>query len=616
MSGIAGFCCFTNNLREEAGRWYPVLGAMSKAQTNTEEEHGHYLLSSHAGLSCTCAVKRDSKDDLPLRRQLGSQIATIVFHGEIYNQPELIRYLREEHVSCDTWSPDEIMLMGYLGSGIDFVKKVNGVFSFCIFDETRNRLYLVRDRLGVKPLYYTLRDNTLIFSTHPDSLFCHPGIDPVLDQEGLCEIFGVGPAKTPTKGVFRDIRQLLPGTALSFEKNCCNEEVYWQLSSHPHEDKPEQTVEKTRALIIDSVHLQMEPSEKVCTLLSGGIDSSLVTSICNTGFREREMCLSSYSFDFVQNDKHFQANDFQPSLDRPFVDQMVSYVQTDHHYLECDCSSLYTYLFKAVDARGLPCMADVESSLLYFCQEVAKEKEIALTGECADEIFGGYPWFHKESMIKADTFPWSMDSAPRTMLLKDELTEFLPLEAYARQAYEDTISSTPVWEEDTPAEKRRRELMYLTIRWFMQTLLDRMDCVANYTGLIARVPFADYRLVAYLWNVPTDIKNHSGEVKGLLRQASRGLLPDEILHRRKSPYPKTYDPKYEELLKNKLLEVLTDTASPLRNLVELQKVLSYFEKPSNLTKPFYGQLMAGPQLIAYMLQINYWLEHNHIKISL
>ena len=143
-----------------------------------------------------------------------------------------------------------------------------------------------------------------------------------------------------------------------------------------------------------------------------------------------------------------------------------------------------------------------------------------------------------------------------------------------------------------------------------------MDCVANYTGLIARVPFADYRLVAYLWNVPTDIKNHSGEVKGLLRQASRGLLPDEILHRRKSPYPKTYDPKYEELLKNKLLEVLTDTASPLRNLVELQKVLSYFEKPSNLTKPFYGQLMAGPQLIAYMLQINYWLEHNHIKISL
>ena len=354
----------------------------------------------------------------------------------------------------------------------------------------------------------------------------------------------------------------------------------------------------------------------ICTFLSGGVDSSLVTAVCSKELQKQGKVLDTYSFDFKDNDINFKANAFQPSQDRPYVDKMVNFSGTRHHYLECCNQDLYEYLFESVDARDLPCMADVEASMLYFCQKVATNHKVTLTGECADEIFGGYPWFHKKECFEADCFPWSMDFSPRTMLLKESVLERLPLEEYARAAYHKTIAETPVLSGENAEEKRRREISYLNLKWFMQTLLDRMDRTSMHVGLEARVPFADHRIVEYLWNVPWNMKCKDGEVKGLLRAAAKGYLPDDVLYRRKSPYPKTYDPAYENLLRQKLLEVLSDSQAPLRELIDSQKVNAFLQCPTDYGRPFYGQLMAGPQLLAYLLQINYWLETYHIAICL
>jgi len=609
MCGIAGFSNFSINYKEDAGKWYGVLQGMNGCQRHRGPDEEDVHLTGHCGLAhVRLSILDLACGQQPMKRQLGNHRASIVFNGEIYNMPKLRQDLQaagaELQTNCDT----EVILLGYLYYGIDYVKELNGIFSFCIWDETLEKLFLCRDRLGVKPLFYTLKENTLIFSSELKGILSFPGIEPVVDREGFCEILGLGPAKTYGKGVFKDICELLPGHLLEFHKGGFCTKPYWQLESKPHEDSWEQTVEKTRYLVTDAIKLQMLSDVPVCTFLSGGVDSSLVTSVCSTELQKQGKQLDTYSFDFKDNDVNFQSNAFQPSQDRPWVDKMVEYAHTNHHYLECCNKDLYEYLFKAVDARDLPCMADVEASMLYFCEKVARHNKVTLTGECADEIFGGYPWFHKKECFEADCFPWSMDFTPRTMLLKDEVAAVLPLEEYAREAYHKTISETPILMGESAEEKRRREISYLNLKWFMQTLLDRMDRTSMHVGLEARVPFADHRIVEYLWNVPWNMKCKDGVVKGLLREASKDYLPEEVLYRKKSPYPKTYDPAYEGLLRRELLTVLSKPSSPLNQLIDLKKVEAFLQCPSDYGRPFYGQLMAGPQLLAYLLQINYWME--------
>lgn len=617
MCGIAGFSNFYRNYREDSGKWYSVLQQMNRLQRHRGPDEEDVYLVRHCGLAhVRLSILDLSAGQQPMTRQLGDRKATIVFNGEIYNMPELRSKLQTEGISFQTTCDTEVILMGYLCHGIDFVKELNGIFSFCIWDETLEKLFLVRDRLGVKPLFYTFQDNTLVFSSELKGLLSFPGIQPIVDREGLCEVLGLGPAKTYGKGVFQNVQELLPGHFLEFHGSSCHTTCYWKLESHPHEDSWEQTVEKTRYLVTDAIKLQMLSDVPICTFLSGGVDSSLVTSVCSRELEKQGKLLDTYSFDFKDNDRNFQANAFQPSQDRPWVDRMVAHCHTNHQYLECCNKDLFDYLFKAVDARDLPCMADVEASMLYFCEKVSTQNKVTLTGECADEIFGGYPWFHKKECFEADCFPWSMDFGPRTMLLKDDISRLLPLEEYAREAYRKTVSETPLLPGESPKERRRREISYLNLKWFMQTLLDRMDRTSMHVGLEARVPLADHRIVEYVWNVPWAMKCKDGVVKGLLRKAAKDYLPDEVLFRKKSPYPKTYDPAYETLLRRQLLEVLSDGSSPLRELIDLEKTKAFLQHPSDYGRPFYGQLMAGPQLLAYLLQINYWLTKYQVQIKL
>lgn len=615
MCGIAGFFNPSSGEENERGKWEHVLADMNRAQKHRGPDDEGIYWEKGCGLShVRLSVIDLTTGHQPIIRKADGRTCAIVYNGEVYNMCELKKNLEEAGVQFQTASDTEVVLEGYMREGTDFIKKLNGVYAFAIWDSYKKKVMIFRDRAGVKPLFYTKIGDTLVFSSELKALFEFPGFSPVIDHDGLCEVFGLGPAKTNGKGVFKNVNEVLPGCFMEYDQAGLREHCYWKLISKLHEDSYKETVEKTSYLLQDAVKKQMLSDIPISTFLSGGVDSSLVTAICAKEMEKEGKILDTFSFDFKDNAVHFQSNSFQPSMDRPWVDKMVEFSKTNHIYLECDNKELIDYLFKAVDARDLPCMADVESSLLYFCSLVVPHNKVALTGECADEIFGGYPWFHKKEMWEAGTFPWSKDLNPRKILLSDDVLSNLNMDEYVLAAYEASVKETPRLDGENKEEARRREIAYLNLKWFMMTLLNRMDRTSMSVGLEARVPFADHRIIEYIWNVPWSMKCPDGLVKGLLRAAGEEFLPHEVLYRKKSPYPKTYHPEYERLLGEQLLEVMAEPNAPIRSIVDKKKVERFLKSPSDYGKPWYGQLMAGPQLIAYMLQVNYWLEKYNIQV--
>ena len=354
--------------------------------------------------------------------------------------------------------------------------------------------------------------------------------------------------------------------------------------------------------------------KKVLLALSGGVDSSVVSAVCAAELRKKGVQLTTFSFDFKDNDKYFKSNSFQPSQDAPFVKKMVDFLKSNHHYLTCDNRTQADLLYESVDAHDLPCMADIDSSLLYFCREVSKSHKVVLTGECADEVFGGYPWFHREEFLKSNTFPWTPSLTPRQSLLSGSLLDALQMEKYVQKIYDTSVSEIAVLPTEDEIESNRRRIGYLNIRYFMQTLLNRMDRTSMHSGLEARVPFADRALVEYIFNVPWEMKYQNGVEKALLRDACKDLLPEELLHRKKSPYPKTYHPGYEKLLIAEMQHILDQPDAPVKTFIDTKKLETFLEAPTEYGKPWFGQLMAGPQLLAYFIQINYWMQKYHLNL--
>lgn len=609
MSGIAGFFNSQIDFKKEAFRYTEYLDKMMQSLKRRGPDGGGLYLASHGGLiHRELTTTNPLWSSQPLERIDGDYKFVISFDGEIYNRKELYRELWGAEGNAQRISDAELLLAAYMEYGPDAVKKINGAFAVAIYDPVRNSMFLCRDRSGIKPLFFACRDSTLIFASEPKGLFAYPGMKPILDINSFNQIFSLGPARTPGSGVYRGVEEVKPAHFLMAGPNHFCQECYWRLESHPHEDSYEATIEKTTYLIRDAVLRQMDGDVPVCTFLSGGIDSSLVSAICAGELKKRGERLRTYSFDFTDNDKNFKANAFQPSQDRPFVEQMAAFLDSDHSYLECDHLHQADCLIDSVKAHDLPAMGDVDSSMLYFCSLVAKNNRVALTGECADEIFGGYPWFHKKESLEASTFPWTMDLEARKVLLKDDFAEALNMDTFVRESYEASVAQTPQLAGESGEDKRRREIAWLNQQWFMQTLLNRMDRTSAYSGLGARVPFADYRIIEYLWNVPWNMKAQDGIVKNLLRQSFVGQLPEEILFRKKSPYPKTYDTRYEKLLVSRMRSLIAEGEAPVMEFLDKGKLTAFLDRPSDYGRPWYGQLMAGPQMLAYMLQINEWMK--------
>lgn len=615
MCGIAGFFDGNADFTAEREKYENILQQMqSRLIHRGPDEQGIYL-GKRAGLAHTRLSIIDLKDGKqPMSRRRGSYSYQIVYNGEIYNAEALRKDLKDRGWRFQTTSDTEVILLSFLEYGAEFVRRLDGIFAFAILDERHSLLYLYRDSFGIKPLFYTENNGTLIFGSEPKAILAFPDIRAEIDKNGLCELLGMGPARIPGSGLYRGFHEVKPGCYLTISRHGIHEQQYWHLESRPHEDDYYTTIRKTREMLQDVIERQMVSDVPICTFLSGGVDSSVVSAVCAEKLKKQGERLTTFSFDFTGNQKYFKANDFQPSQDRPYVERMVEFLDSEHHYLECDYQTQADLLYASVESHDMPCMADVDSSLVHFCKLVSESHKVVLTGECADEVFGGYPWFHREEFLNCGTFPWTPDLSPRKSLLRRELTEELQMEEFVQEVYSASVREVAILPGEDEIEANRRQIGYLNIRYFMQTLLNRMDRTSMHSGLEARVPFADRELVQYIFNVPWEMKAKDGVVKNVLRQASRGLLPDEILFRRKSPYPKSYDPFYEQFLGKRLLQVLEDSHAPLRQLVDVEKVREFIGSVKDYGKPWYGQLMAGPQMLAYLLQINYWMEKYHVTI--
>lgn len=549
----------------------------------------------------------------PMQLEFAGRHYTIVYNGELYNTRELRMQLERLGHHFSGHSDTEVLLHSYCQWGSECLQLLNGIFAFAVWELETGKLFMARDRMGVKPLFYMLREGGLLFASEIKTILAYPKAEAVLTPEGAAEILLLGPGRTPGSGVFCGVSELPGGYYAEYSQGSFTSYQYWRLLDREHRENLSETAEHVRWLVTDAIERQLVSDVPVGTFLSGGLDSSIITAVAAKHMNECGERLNTFSVDYVGNDLYFTPNKFQPDSDGAYIRRMCDAVASAHHWCNLTTEELAASLEEATIARDLPGMADVDFSLLAFCKEIKKHVTVALSGECADEIFGGYPWYRDAEIRDKDGFPWAQNIGTRIGLLSPTLKTQLDGEEYIRSRYEKTCKESDILPGTDATERRMKEMVNLNMQWFMQTLLDRKDRMSMYSGLEVRVPFCDYRIAEYLYGVPWELKNYQGVEKGLLRYAVSGLLPEEVLWRKKSPYPKTMDPKYEILIREKLNARLADKNNPLHYLMnksEIEKGMVADEK-----WPWYGQLMRRPQWMAYLLQIDVWLRHYNVKFA-
>lgn len=608
MCGIGGFVDYERDAR----RGGPILHGMKRTLTpRGPDAEGTYFDEDAALVHRRLIVIDPEGGKQPMHSPDRNTI--IIYNGELYNTPELRTELMSRGHEFVGHSDTEVLLHAYLEWKTDAFSRLNGIFAFAIWEKRERRLTLCRDRLGVKPLFFAPIRNGLTFGSTIDTVLCHPEIEPALDEDGLRTLLLLGPARPPESGVFRQIKSLLPGHFAVLTPENFTDHVYWQLEAHEHEDDLPTTIERTHTLICDAARRQLVSDVPLACFLSGGLDSSILSMLAAKDYAARGETLHTWSVDYRDNDKYFTKSIFQPNSDDSYIDQMVDFLGTHHHRVVLEPEALCAALLPATDARALPGMADVDSSLLLFCAAVKRGgTTVCLSGECADELFGGYPWYHREEILFEDTFPWSRSVGLRLGLLTPDAVR--NGEEFVHQHYRDTCDRAPKLPSDDKKAARMREMFVLNLDWFMATLLDRKDRMSMYSGLEVRVPFCDHRIVEYAYNMPWDFKSLEGREKGIVRRAFADELPKEIVYRKKSPYPKTFHPVYTHLCADYVRRIFEDNTSVAASLFDRNAVQKLMQRPESLAEPWFGQLMRTPQIFAYIIQLDRWFRHYHVKI--
>ena len=613
MCGISGWIDFDKAIKNET--------ETLKKMVNTLERRGpdetNIWYDTHVGFGHKRLIVVDPEGGRqPMTKQKDGFNYTICYNGELYNTEDIRKILHTKGYSFKGHSDTEVLLTAYIEWAEECVNYLNGIYAFAVWDSKRELMFIGRDRLGVKPLFYKEHKKGFVFASEIKALLVHPEIKTEIDHDGLAEVFGAGPSRSPGSGIFKGIKELRPAHALTFSKNGLKIWRYWNVKSAEHKENAEETAEKVRYLVTDAVTRQLVSDVPLCTFLSGGLDSSIITAIAAKGFEDQgKGQLHTYSIDYEGNDQYFSSNEFQPEADGKFIQMMTNHFGTRHNNKTITQAQLVNDLLEATHVKDLPGMADVDSSLLWFCKEIKKDFVVSLSGECADEIFGGYPWFHRQQDLERPGFPWMRSVHERQALLQPEWQKRLKLDEYCLEQYKQAIAETPKLDGESLEESKRRELFYINMTWFMTTLLDRKDRMSMGASLEVRVPFADHRLVEYVWNIPWDLKMYRGREKGILRKAFEGIIPEEVLYRKKSPYPKTHNPEYTMAIQKWMEKILQDKSSVLHEFFQkdqLEGIVSSGGK--SFQEPWFGQLMTGPQLLAYLVQLHTWFKDYNINI--
>lgn len=600
ICGVADFSAPRPSMRKEAER-------MSRTMRHRgPDDDGTYCCDFAALSHNRLSVMDPENGHQPMTRGA----CTIVYNGEIYNAADLKRDLEKLGYTFQTSCDTEIVLTAYLAYGTRCAEYLNGIFAFAIADEENRLLFLARDRFGIKPFFYAVTDRGFLFASEIKALLAHDAVSRDVDMTGLWQLLFLSPCTVNGSGVFRDIAEIKPGYCGTFSAEGLRLAPYFQLTAVPFTESRDEAVAHTRELLTDAICRQLDSDVPLCTFLSGGLDSSVISSVAARHLSKRGGTLSTYSFEYEDNRENFHDSLFQPQSDDDFALAMADYLHTDHTVLTAPTGLVASFLLNATIARDIPGQADIDSSLWYFCSRVKKRHTVALSGECADEIFGGYPWFYRPEMLCRGYFPWIHDPMARARLFDERVVRPDDGFAYAASVYRDTVADVPMLEEDSEEDRTARIATVLSTRFFMTSLLERKDRMSMAHALEVRVPFADHRILQYVYNVPWRIKFEDQTEKALLRNAMADFLPDMIRTRKKSPYPKTHNPQYEKIVTS-MLQYRLKKGGILRELIPKERLTALLES-DNTT--WFGQLIGKPQLIAWLVQFDYWFDYYRVHL--
>ena len=609
MCSICGIADFVNLNRIDKN----VIETMGKSMRHRGVDDNGLYLSNNVGLQHNRLSVMDLENGhQPFCIEYEGRKYTIVYNGEVYNIDELKNILKKYNIIPKTHCDTELVLWIYILFKKDCPKYLNGIFAFAVYDESEECVFLARDRFGIKPLFYSIIDGTLIFASEIKAILSHGNVPHIIDKRGLWQLLFLSPVTINGSGIFRDINELKPAECAVFDKNGLNIQKYWKLKA---EDLSAITsfeaAQRTKELLTSAINQQLVSDVPLCTFLSGGLDSSVITAVANENYKNRGLTLSTYSFEYEDNKQNFKNSLFQPQGDDDFAIYLAEYLGTNHTVLTAPTKTVADYLINAVDMRDFPGQADIDSSLLYFCQQVKNNHTVALSGECSDEIFGGYPWFYRPEMLYKDFFPWIHKPFERARLFKDSLVDIDDGYEYISGVYKQSFEDCPILSTDSDVTKTARRATWLSVNYFMTSLLERKDRMSMASSLEVRVPFADHRILEFVFNVPWEIKFENNVEKALLRNAMKDYLPEKILWRKKSPYPKTHNPEYLKIVSD-MLEDRINNNGFLSEMLDMDNYIKIKNGSGNDT--WFGQLMAKPQLMAWLVQMDYFFEKYNVKI--
>jgi asparagine synthase (glutamine-hydrolysing) len=606
MCGIAGWISWDQDLSGESA----TVSRMAQAVRHRGPDGQGVWVSPRAALAHRRLIVIDAETGgQPMVYQQGDQTFVVTFNGEIYNFQELRRELEGKGHRFKTRSDTEVLLHCYVEWGEDCVERLNGIFAFALWDEARQRLCLARDHLGVKPLFYAERGASILFGSEIKALLAHPAVRPVVSSDGLAQIFS-SVIHEPGATVYKDVHEVAPAHRIIFEPGGATVTRYWSLRSAPHPDSLDATVEHIRALLDDTVSRQLVADVPVTVMLSGGLDSSGIAALAVREFKRLGRSLSTYSLDFTDHAEHFSPDATHLSLDTPWALQVAAYLGTDQRTVVIDPGELLDNLLLPTMAHDKPAFGQVESSLYLLCKAIKRDATVALSGESADEVFGGYTWFFQPEAIKGSSFPWMPPSRGPSPLLSAELLAKASPDAYVARCYAEALAEVPRLAGEPAEEARRRELFFLNQTRFLPVVLDRKDRLSMAAGLEVRVPYCDYRLVEYVWNIPWAMKTVDDIEKGILRRALSDVLPRDALSRKKNPYPLTQHPAYFAAIRELVLQLVGDPNAAIRPFIELA-VVRALATPS-------GDQAKNPQLnmlFERILQIEGWFKSYRVEIA-
>lgn len=599
MSGICGFCDFghsggTLERREEAHRMGETLNHRGP------EDRGLWQ-----GNRCVLAHRRPrGQSRQPLVRRVDGADCVLVFDGALYDLPDLRRALAGEGWTFDTQGEAEALLAALILWGERAAERLDGAFAFAFWDGRRERLICGRDRLGVRPFFYAWQEGTFVFASEPKALFQYPGLEPRLGRDGLREVLGLCPVRTPGVGVFEGVMELPPATQLVLGREEVRRAPYWQLVSRPHREDYPETVERVRELLQRAVTLRLEGEEPLCAFLSGGLDSAFVTALAAQAYTESgRKPLDTLSLRYAGR-RETERSFFRPDDQGYYVQWMAEVFHTRQRTVTCDTPALANLLADGAAARDLPGMGAADSALLYLSRQAARSHKRALAGVGADPLFGGWSWCDREE--PGHGFPWEPDLEARRAVFDKGLWTDLQVEDYVRERRRQTLAACPRLEEERGFETRRRELGWLALTCCLPAQLEQWDRMTMASGLEVRLPFCDHRLVEYAWNIPWAMKGMNGQRKQVLRDAALGLLPEGVRTRPKTPCPQGADPLYDQLVRAGVARILEAPNAPIHSLADRAAL------DGLLTDQ--GRGPAATRTLAYLIQLNAWMERFHLTV--